>query len=53
MKLVIMQSSPLPYHFVTLRPKYILRHPNLENPRPMPLPQRERQSFTTNLQSCL
>jgi hypothetical protein len=31
MKLVIMQSYPLPCYLVSLRPKYILQRPTLEN----------------------
>ena len=32
MKLVVIQSSPLPYQLVPRRPKYLPRHPNLEKP---------------------
>jgi hypothetical protein len=27
-------SSPLPYYFVRLRPRYLPQHPNLTDPRP-------------------
>jgi hypothetical protein len=34
MKLIIMQSSPLPYYLVRLRPKYILQYSVLRHPQP-------------------
>jgi hypothetical protein len=46
-KLLFMQSSPLPCHIIPLRPKYPTQHPILENPQPTFLPQCERRSLTT------
>jgi hypothetical protein len=46
MKLLIMQSFPLPCYLVYLRPKYPPQHPFLKNPQPIFLPRCERPSFT-------
>jgi hypothetical protein len=40
-KLIVMQSSPLPCYFLSLRPKYLLQHSILKH-----TPQYERPSFT-------
>ena len=45
-KLVVMQSSPLPCYLVPVRLKYSLQHPILENPKPKFLLQYEEPIFT-------
>ena len=45
-KLLMMYFSPLPCHFVPLRPKYSPQHPDLKHPQPTTLPQCERPCFT-------
>jgi hypothetical protein len=40
-KIVVIQSSPLPFHLVTLRPKYLLQHSILKHAS-----QYERPTFT-------
>jgi hypothetical protein len=46
MKLLVMQSSPLPCYLIPLGPKYPPQHSILENPQPTFLPQCELPSFT-------
>ena len=46
MKLLIVQFYTVPCHLVSLRPKYLPQHHNLEPPQPIFLPQYERSSFT-------
>jgi hypothetical protein len=46
MKLLIMQSSPLPCYLVPLRPKYPLQHPILQHPKPTFLAKCQRPSLT-------
>jgi len=41
MKLITMQSPPVPYCFVPLRPKYLPQHPLVKQPQNMFLPQCE------------
>jgi len=45
MKLVIMQSDPLPCYLGALRPKYLFQHPILKDPQPMFLPHCEISSY--------
>jgi len=48
-KLVVMQSCPLPCYLVPLRPKYFRQDPILEHTQPMFLPQHDRETkFLTN-----
>jgi hypothetical protein len=50
-----MQSSPLPYYLVPLRPKYPPQKPILQQPQPTTRFQCERRSFTptqNNRQNC-
>jgi len=45
MKLVIMQSDPLPCYLGAPRPKYLSQHPILKDPQPMFLPHCEISSY--------
>ena len=45
-KLLAMQSFPVPCYLVSLRPKYPPQHPIKEYPQPMFLPECERPNFT-------
>ena len=44
-KHLIMQSLPIPFYLVPLRPKYLPQHPTLKHSKPMLLPQCGRPSF--------
>jgi hypothetical protein len=46
MELLIMKFSPLPSHFIPLRPKCSPQHPIPKHPQPTFLPQCQRPSFT-------
>jgi len=45
MKLHFTYSPTLPWYLVTLRPKYLPRHPILEHPWPMYVLQLERRHY--------
>ena len=45
-KLIVMQSSPLPFYLTLLRSNYHPEHPILKHPQPTFLPHCERHSFT-------
>ena len=54
-KLLVMQSSPLPSYLASLRPKYTPQPPIVEHPQRIFLPQCKRPNFTStrnNRQSC-
>jgi hypothetical protein len=44
-KLLVMQSSPLPCYLIPLRPKYPPQHSILENPQPTFLPQCDHNTY--------
>ena len=50
-KLLIMQFSPVPCHFLPLNPNYLPRHHNLKQPQHMFLPQHYTPSFTPTYNS--
>ena len=45
MKLLIVQSFPLPCYLIPLRPNYLPQHPILEHSRPTFLPECDRPNF--------
>jgi hypothetical protein len=47
--LIIMQSPPVPCHFLPFSPKYLPQHPILEHPQPVFFPECHRPSFTPTL----
>ena len=46
MKLLIMQSPPIPCYLVLFRPTYLLQHPIFKDHQPVFLPECERPRLT-------
>jgi hypothetical protein len=44
--LFIILSSPIPFHLIPLKPKYLPQHPVLEHTQLMPLPHCDRPKLT-------
>ena len=47
-KLLVTGSSQVPHYLVLIRPKYILRHPILEEPQPLYVPHCDTPQFHTS-----